>query len=89
MTEYKKLTGTEINKLHPGDAVAWRKERWKPIGPNTQWLEAQLTEHPIRCYHVVSVRFGGTQISIEKNRLYKPPVVVGIDVMHEVWNYDS
>ena len=89
MEEYTKLRGTEIMRLKPGDWVAWRKERWKPIGPSTKWVEAQLTEHPIRCYHVVFVRFAGARISVEKNRLYKPPPVVGIDVMHEVFDYDA
>jgi hypothetical protein len=89
MEECTKLTGKEINKLKPGDWVAWRKERWKPIGPNAKWAEAQLTDHPIRCYQVVLVRFGGIRISIEKNRLHKPPAVVGIETIHEVWDYDS
>ena len=89
MTEYTKLTGKEINKLKPGDLVAWREQRWKPIGPNTKWVEAQLAESPIRCYHVIFVQLDGLRTPIEKNRLYKPPVVVEIDVMHEVWNYDS
>jgi hypothetical protein len=44
MEEYTKLTGKEINKLKPGDWVAWRKERWKPIGRDTEWAEARLTE---------------------------------------------
>ena len=89
MKEYTKLTGKEINKLKPGDWVAWRKERWEPIGRDTEWAEAQLTDHPIRCYQVVFARFGGIRISIEKNRLYKPPPVVGIDAIHEVLDYDS
>ena len=89
MEEYTKLTGKEINKLKPGDWVAWREERWEPIGPNAKWAEAQLTDHPIRCHQVVFVRFGGIRISIEKNRLYKPPPVVGIDAIDEVLDYDS
>jgi len=59
MEEYTKLTGKEINKLKPGDWVAWRKERWKPIGRDTEWAEAQLTDRPIRCCQVVFVRFRG------------------------------
>ena len=89
MEEYTKLTGKEINKLKPGDWVAWRKERWKPIGRDTEWAEAQLTDRPIRCHQVVFVRFGGIRISIEKNRLYKPPPVIEVHAMHEVWDYDS
>ena len=89
MTEYKKLTGTEINKLHPGDWVAWRKERWKPIRWDTKWEEAQLVEPPIRCNQMVFVRFRGIRISVEKNRLYQPEPVAGVDTMHEVWDYDS
>jgi len=89
MEEYTKLTGKEINKLKPGDWVAWREERWKPIGRDTEWAEAQLTDRPIRCHQVVFVRFGGIRIFIEKNRLYRPPPVVGIDAIHEVLDYDS
>ena len=89
MEEYTKLTGKEINKLKPGDWVAWRKERSKPIGRDTEWAEAQLTDRPIRCCQVVFVRFRGIQTPIEKNRLHKPPAVVGIDIIHEVWDYDS
>jgi hypothetical protein len=89
MTDYTKLTGKEINKLQPGDWVAWRAERGKPIGPNTKWLEAQLMESPVRCHQVVFVRLGGARISVEKNRLFKPPPIVEVDRMHEVWNYDS
>ncbi len=40
MKEYTKLTGKEINKLKPGDWVAWRKERWEPIGRDTEWAES-------------------------------------------------
>ena len=76
-------------KLKPGDWVAWLKERWKPIGHSTKWVEAQLTESPIRCYHVVFVQLDGLRTPIEKNRLYKPPVIVAIEVMHEVFNYDA
>jgi hypothetical protein len=89
MEEYTKLTGKEINKLKPGDWVAWRKERWKPICWDTKWVEAQLTNYPIRCHQVVFVRFRGIRTPIEKNRLYKPPPVVGIDAIHEVLDYDS
>ena len=86
MTEYTKLSGNDVMKLKPGDWIAWRAERGKPIGPNTKWLEAQVDEHPTRCHQVVLVRLEGTQIPIEKNRLYKPPAVVGVDTMHETWH---
>ena len=89
MTEYAKIGGTEIMKLKPGDWVAWRQERWEAIGASTKWMEAQLAEHSVRCHQVVFVRLGGARISVEKNRLYKPAVVVRIDVMHETGNYDS
>ena len=89
MTEYTRLTRRDIKNLKPGDWVAWRKERWGPICPNAKWAEAQLTDHPIRSYQVVFVRFGGIRTPIEKNRLHKPPAVVGIDIIHEVWDYDS
>jgi hypothetical protein len=89
MTEYTRLTRRDIKNLKPGDWVAWREERWGPIAPNAKWAEAQLTDHPIRCYQVVFVRFGGIRTAIEKNRLHKPPAVVGIDAIHEVLDYDS
>jgi hypothetical protein len=89
MTEYTRLTRRDIKNLKPGDWVAWRKERWKPIGRDTEWAEPQLTDRPIRCYQVVFVRFGGIRTPIEKNRLHKPPTVVGIDIIQEVWDYDS
>ena len=33
--------------------------------------------------------FEGFENAIEKNRLHKPPPVVGIDAIHEVLDYDS
>ena len=89
MMQYRKLTGTEIMQLKPGDWVAWRTERGKPIGPSTKWVEAQLADSPVRCYQVVSVLLESSRTQIEKDRLYRPPAVVGIDIIHEVWDYDS
>ena len=89
MTEYTRLNRKDMKTLKPDDWVAWAGDRWNPIGPNTKWVEAQLTDNPIRCYNVVFVRIEGIRTPIEKNRLYKPAPVVEMDVMHEVWGYDS
>jgi hypothetical protein len=87
----RKLTRNELRRLKPGEWVAWGKSNWdnNPVQEDFAFLEAQVIAHPVRSAHEVMVFFDGLPHAVHKNQLFKVQPVIGMDAMHEDYDYNS
>jgi hypothetical protein len=87
---FKKLTRKELRRLKPGDWVAWGQTNWDhPHKKDFAFWEAQVISEPVQSGHEVMVLLNGLPHAVHKNQFFEVQPVVGLNAMHEDYDYNS
>jgi hypothetical protein len=85
-----KLLRKDLRRPKPGDWVAWNKSNWgTPESQDFSFHEAQVMAYPVRSAQDVLVLFNGLPHSVPKNMVYKVMPVIGVEAMHQQFDYNS